>query len=311
MKIDLIDIRKLDLNLAVVFLALWREGSVTRAADRLALSQAATSAALARLRELCGDELFVRFKGGMAPTQRASAMAATLEEGLALLWDAMKGGPAFDPSTARRCFRVGMSDDFELALGVELNRRVIEASPGLSIVFRQTNRHTVERMLDAGDIELAVISEVPSKAWLVQERLGESGYACLLDAARWGIALPLTLDDFLAVPHVLVSFSGREGIVDSGLKAIGKRRTVCTGLTHFSVLPTFLCSLKAIATLPSHAAAALARVSSLQTCPVPVDLGRYPVTLASRHDSAGDPGLAWLKAQARQAFEAGVAAAAP
>lgn len=300
--IDLVDIRRLDLNLAAVFLALWEERSVTRAASRLALSQAAVSAALARLRETCGDELFVRVRGGMAPTPRALEMADRLHAGVADLVAALAPAPAFDPRAASRRFTIGMSDDFELAVGPALSRRVLRAAPQLSLVFRQTNRYTVEQMLRERQIELALTVDAPARSWLVQEPVVRSHYACLVDAKRWRIRLPLTLEAYLGLPHVLVSFSGREGAVDAALKAVGRTRRVQTALTHFSALPPFLAALEAVATIPAHAAQALARVTGLTVCPPPMPMGDYEVALTFRRDAAEDAGLAWLRGVAREAL---------
>lgn len=301
-KINLLDIRKLDLNLVAVFLAIWEERSVTRAASRLALSQAATSSALTRLREVCGDALFVRIKGGMEPTVRAAAMAASLDSGVTQLWQTLTRAPQFAPGSSTRRFTIGMSDDFELALGPQLARRVQREAPQAGIVFRQTNSATVERMLDAGEIELAIVAGALKRAWLSEEVLGRSGYACLLGAARARVAWPLSLDDYVRLPHVLVSFSGREGIVDPALKLLGKQRKVHVALTHFSALPLFLESIEALATLPAHAARALARPGVLFSCPVPVALGTYPVALLARRDGDADHGLSWLKDKVKQAF---------
>ncbi|MCH8620248.1 LysR substrate-binding domain-containing protein [Undibacterium sp. TS12] len=303
MKINILDIRKLDFNLCVVFLALWQERSVTKAASRLALSQAATSAALARLRQTCGDSLFVRTNGGMEPTPRALAMVEQLESGVAHLWEVLKQPQTFDPSTTTRNFSIGMSDDFELAIGPNLSRLVREEGPNVSLIFRQTNSHTVEQKLNDREIELAVVSGAASRAWITQEQIGNAGYACLVDADAIDVALPLSVDDYVRLPHILVSFSGRSGIVDTALNAIGKQRYVYTALTHFSAVPAFLVGTRAVVTLPSHAAAALSHMSQLTTCPAPLDLDQYPVQLLSRRDSKEDPAVNWMKHKIRIATE--------
>ena len=302
MKIDILDVRKIDLNLAVVFLALWQERSVTRAAARLALSQAATSAALARLRETCEDELFIRVRGGMQPTQRALDIVEQLQSGIGSLAAALAPAPRFDPLASTRRFVIGMSDDFELAIGPEISRRVLERASGVSVIFRQTNRHTVDAMLEEQQIELAVTVGASPKRWACREPLGTSNYACVVDSARWGIKMPLTLADYLALPHVLVSFSGREGAVDTALRAIGKARHVQTALTHFSAVPAFLASVKAVTTLPLHAARVLARVSQLEMCAPPVRFDDYDVSMLYRRTSAHDPGLEWFKGIVHEAY---------
>lgn len=309
MKINIVDIRRLDLNLAVVFLAMWQERSVTKAASKLALSQAATSAALARLREACGDPLFVRTRGGMEPTPRASAMAERLESGVVHLWEVLTLQQAFNPAAATRSFSIGMSDDFELAIGPKLSHLVQQEAQNVSLIFRQTNRHAVERMLEEKEIEVAVVSGTVRRAWIEHEHIGDGGYACLVDAKALDVPLPLSLDDYVQLPHLLVSFSGRSGIVDTALNAAKRQRRIYAALTHFSAVPAFLTGTRAVVTLPIHAASALARMSKLTTCPVPLDLGRYPVQLLSRRDSESDPAITWIKHKIKTAASTAMRAA--
>ncbi|HTH73389.1 MAG TPA: LysR substrate-binding domain-containing protein [Trinickia sp.] len=304
MSINVLDIKRLDLNLAVTFIAIWQERSVTKAASRLALSQAAASAALARLREACGDPLFVRVRGGMTPTPRAQAMAERLEAGVADLWEVLTQQHAFDPASASRRFSIGMSDDFELALGPHLTKLVQQDGAGVSVMFRQTNRHTVEQMLNEREIELAVVSGPIKRAWIAQEQIGESGYACVVDEKAARASLPLSLEDYLALPHLLVSFSGRTGMVDTALRALKRERHVYAALTHFSAVPAFLTGTRAVVTLPTHAAAALARMSRLSACAAPLDLGVYPVHLLWRRDSDGESAIDWMKERIKLAFSA-------
>lgn len=298
--INLADISRLDLNLAVTFLALWRERSVSRAAVRLSLSQSAVSSALARLRDVAGDPLFVRVGGAMEPTARARAMAEGIEQGIALLHGALRMPEVFDPAGSTRRFVLGLSDDFEIAIGPGLSCALQQQAPGVSVVLRQTNRHTVEAMLNAGEIEVAVTAGLPHRTSLDVEEIGRSGYSCLLDAARCGVDLPLSLDDFVDLPQILISFSGREGIVDTALRAVGRKRRIQTALTHFSGVAAYLGQMRAVATLPTHAACALARDHGLDLSPPPMAMGDYGVTTSCRRDLAADPGLVWFRRQVAQ-----------
>jgi LysR family transcriptional activator of mexEF-oprN operon len=304
--IKLSDIGRLDFNLAITFLAIWQERSVSRAALRLSLSQSAVSAALARLRDATNDPLFIRTKGGMEPTARAISMAGQIHEGVELLRRALVVEDQFDPARSERHFSLGMSDDFEVALGPAIAARLLANAPNISVVFRQANRHTVEQMLDAREIDLAIASGVPVRSWLVTEDLGRSGYASLLNNELCKLALPLSLEDFLSLPHILISFLGREGIVDAALKTIGRNRKIHTALTHFSSLPAYLGSMRVIASLPSHAARALSANTGLDLSPVPLDLGTYMVSMHHRRDVAEDPAIRWIKGVIHEAFEVSV-----
>ncbi len=291
---NFIDIKKIDYNLAVIFLAIWSERSVSKAADKLALSQSATSAALTRLRELCRDPLFIRMQGGMEPTSRAVSMQPALEQSISQLHQSLTQNIEFNPALSDRQFFIGMSDDFELAIAPRLSKMLAEQAPGISLIYRQTNRHRVEHMLETSQIELAVIAGQLPRPWLEETTLGESGYACVYNARRWGIKFPLDLDEFLRIPHIRVSFSGTSGEVDIHMKRLNRTRHVHTSLTHFSSLPHFLNEIRSISTIPEHAAKVLCRHSELQQCPPPFDMGRYSVRILRRQTQQADPGLNWL-----------------
>lgn len=302
-KIDLNDIARLDFNLAVSFLAIWEERSVSKAAQRLSLSQSAVSSSLARLRAVAGDPLFVRTQGTMQPTPRAEQMAVEIEAGIGLLKDAFLARPRFNPASSEHRFTLGMSDDFQVAIGPEIALRLGGIAPGVTVGFRQSNRHTAGQMVESGEIDLAVVASWPKRSVLAHRELAEGGYACLFDPAACGFAGPLTLDAYLHLPHILVSFSGKEGIVDEVLKAKGLARRVQTALTHFSALPAFLSGRRAVATLPAHAAVQIARYSSLQVAQAPVDLGRYAVSLVWRANLDGDDANAWMRTMVREVTE--------
>jgi LysR family transcriptional activator of mexEF-oprN operon len=300
--INLVDISRLDFNLAITFLAIWQERSVSKAANKLSLSQSAVSAALSRLRNAANDPLFLRTRTGMEPTPRAVAMASQIAEGIELLRQALVVDQGFDPATSTRHFSIGMSDDFEVAIGPAIAAALLNVAPHISIVFRQSNRHMVADMLESREIDLAVAVGVPAKSGLVSDDIGRSGYATILNNDLCRLDLPLSLEEFLSVPHILVSFSGREGIVDPALKAIGRSRTIHTALTHFSSLPAYLMSMRVLASLPSHAARTLAANSGLAISPVPLDLGTYAVSVLRRRDVAEDPAIRWLVDIIRDAF---------
>ncbi|WP_249212633.1 LysR family transcriptional regulator [Acetobacter persici] len=298
-KITTVDMSRLDFNLATVFLALWEERSVSKAARRLSLSQSAVSAALARLREAAGDPLFVRTREGMQPTQRALAMAEPMQSGAMLIHSAFSARTAFDPATSRQHFSLGMSDDFQIAAGPLIARRLAQEAPGITVTFRQANRHRVEALFEAGEIDFAVIAQPAQPSALQQQEIGQSAYACLLDQRACHVPIPLTLEDYLALPHILVSFSGRDGIVDHVLKKLRRTRRVQSALTHFSSLPPFLTGTRAVSTLPVHAARSLAAISGLTVCAAPIPLPSYTVSLLWQRTAD----TLWMRQLIRDAFQ--------
>ena len=225
-------------------------------------------------------------------------MAKALEDGIGMIRTAFLPEAGFDPATSRQHFSLGMSDDFQIAVGPLIARRLAVEAPHVSVVFRQINRHTVDAAFEAGEIDFAMVARPLARSWLQQEVIGDSGYACLLDTSSSDVPLPLSLDDYLALPHVLVSFSGREGIVDHALRRIGRERHVQTALTQFSALPPFLAGMRAVATLPAHAAKSIAAVTDLAVCEVPLDLGSYSVSLLWKR--TGDN--SWMRQVMSEAF---------
>ena len=144
----------MDLNLAQVFLALWHERSVSRAAVRLALTQPAVSASLRRLRALCGDELFVRTRYGMQPTSRATTMASVLEECVDTLRGALGQRGEFNPAFSSRSFVVGCDGGLDYALGPYLMAKIREVAPNVTLTARAVPADTMNLTLERREIEI-------------------------------------------------------------------------------------------------------------------------------------------------------------
>ncbi|MEV0690802.1 LysR family transcriptional regulator [Streptomyces sp. NPDC050388] len=288
------EFRKADLNLLVVFSALMRERSVTRAAAALHLSQSATSAALGRLRGLFDDELFTRTGGGVEPTPRAVALARRIEPALGLIHGVVTDRDRFDPRTARRVFTLGMSDDLEAAL----MPRLLAATAGLRgvrLAVRQANRNTVTGMIDRGEIDLGVSAAPAHGADHRSHSLFDSGYTCLFDHRLLPLGTPITLDDYLTHPHLLISYDGRRGIVDDILEARGLERRVIASTTHFAGAALHLPALPALVTLPTHAATVYAEALGLTTSPPPLPMPTYTVSSIWHGTLTDDPAHLWLR----------------
>ncbi|MFM9609374.1 LysR family transcriptional regulator [Streptomyces niveiscabiei] len=288
------DFRKADLNLLVVFAALMREGSVTRAAAALHLSQGAVSAALGRLRRLFDDELFTRTRTGIEPTRRAVELSRRIEPALGLIHSALTGPDRFDPATARHVFTLGMSDDLEAALLPRL-LAATAGFPGIRIAVRQANRNTVADMLDRGEIDLGIAATPAYGADHRSREMFTSGYSCLFNPRLLPLPTPLNLDDYLAHPHLLISYDGRRGIVDDLLEARGLTRRVIASTTHFAGGALQLTALPVLATVPTHAATVYADALGLTAVEPPLLMPRYAVSAIWHTAVADDPGHIWLR----------------
>ncbi len=298
---NLMNIANVDLNLLKTFEALHDESSASRAALRLGVTQSAISAALRRLRDVYGDQLFVRTGRGLAPTLRANQLKPVISEAL----DRCRQSLAMvDPQGSHyqgRSVVLGLSDDFEIAYGRQLIDEIARRAPKLRLIFRQTHSQIVAGALLDRSLDLAITAGGFAERRLSRQVLGEGHYACLVDPASLAPGQQaIDLDEFVRREHVLVSSGGFIGITDEGLAAQGLSRHIGASTTHFAALPFLLKGSEAVATIPGHAAQAIARLTGLNVLPCPLALPRYPVELGWRTQAQLDP----LLLKVREAIEA-------
>ncbi|HHT8900234.1 TPA: LysR substrate-binding domain-containing protein, partial [Burkholderia cenocepacia] len=191
-----------------------------------------------------------------------------------------------------RTISIGLSDDFEIALGRALIDAVTHEAAGIRLIFRQTHSGIAGDALLRHGVDLAIASGGFSANGLSRHAVATGGYACLIDpAGRARTPRTLTLAEFLRRDHLLVSSGGVIGIVDEALAALGHKRRVAASTTHFAALPYLLAGSDAVATIPAHAARAIAQATSLRALACPVDLPRYPVEIGWRTSTQRDPAI--------------------
>lgn len=277
------NIAQIDLNLLKTFEALHDESSASRAALRLGVTQSAISAGLRRLRELYGDQLFVRTGRGLAPTLRANQLKPVISEALDRCRQSLAMTDPQNPNYQGRSVVLGLSDDFEIAHGRRLMKEIARRAPKLRVIFRQTHSQIVAGALLDRTLDLAITAGGYAQSRLSRQVLGEGDYRCLVDPGSLAPGQEgISLEEFVAREHVLVSSGGFIGITDEGLAAQGLSRQVCASTSHFAALPFLLKGSTALATIPGHAAEAIAQMTGLRVLPCPLALPRYPVELGWR-----------------------------
>lgn len=293
---DEVGLTSLDLNLLVVLDAVLAERSVTHAASRVGLSQPAVSNALARLRHQLGDPLLVRRGGGMQPTPYAERLEGPLRDLLARLSSVLARRRGFDPATARGPVTVAASDYVSRILVPPLVERIANTAPHLDLIVRAHNQRLPTEDLASGAILMVLGFFWDVEAPLVASHLLDEQLACLVPEGE----LPLTLDRYLSLPHVLVSQSGRPtGHVDALLRARGMTRRVRTVVPHFLAVPAVLRRTGGVATVPARLAQEAG--DGLVAVPPPVELPAFSVSAIHHQRLATDAALIWLMAQVRQA----------
>ncbi|WP_224362642.1 LysR family transcriptional regulator [Hyalangium versicolor] len=307
--IDHANLSRLDLNLLVAFDALLQERHLTRAAARIGIGQPAMSHHLGRLRELLGDELFRRSPGGMEPTPHARALAETVREVLARIQTLTLLERRFDPATDERHFRIGIPDGLEIALMPPFMAHVAREAPGVSFSLTPVDEATSLRMLDEGELDLLVGPLLEGAPHHKRRQVCSEGYLCLFHPELVRVRLPLSLDDFLALPHVRISRRADAfDVVDDALAKLRKRRRVVMHTSHSLTVPYVLRQSALLACLPRRAALTTAEAFDLAVSPPPIPLPENSIAMrwhGSRHTDAGH---IWLRETLlRSAAELGAA----
>ncbi len=245
------DLRKVDLNLLVVFEALCNARGVTRAAEALGLSQPATSAALARLRVLFGDPLFVKTGQVMQPTPRALELSVPVSRLMSTLREDVLKVATFDASHTTKTFDLIAPDIAEVLLLPRLLAALRRAAPLAKIRLRSMPRRATAVALESGDAELA-LGYLPDlqKGSFFQQRLFQHRYVCIVRRDHPAIGARLTLKAYLAGEHVVVRPEGREHLVEQFLSTQRLDRKVVLEVSHFMSLLTVVAESDLLATIP-------------------------------------------------------------
>jgi LysR family transcriptional activator of mexEF-oprN operon len=296
------DLRLFDLNLLVAFDALMAERNVTRAAQRVRIGQPAMSHALARLRELFDDELFVRTSGSMQPTSRALELANSISSILADIRGRVLADRAFEPQTAETTFLVGATDYAEVAILPAVLASVRSAAPRARIRVSTLDRTGVIAPLENGAIDLAIgyFSE-PVEAPQT-EVLFHDEYVCLFDEKACGVSAPLRMADYLALPHIAISMHGElTGSIDQLLADKGADRFVFMATSNSRTIPFLLPGFRGVAAVPRRLAESCAKIAGLEISEMPVAADSFDVSMHWHSRSERDPAQRWFRDLVREA----------
>jgi len=291
-------LRRLDLTLLLVFLGLVRHRKAVDVATELGLTQSAISQALKRLRDIFGDELFLRRPHGMEPTATALALEKAVAQAVDSLRGALGQARAFDPATATGLVRIAALDAEQAVLIPPLAARLRVAAPGLTLSVLPRGRGEAVEALNEGRVDLAL-----GYLWVVPEAIsGERLYEETFLIAGRPDALPeaprITLDAYCAADHVLISPGGdMHGVVDDRLEALGRTRRIVLGLPAFLPALAAVAASHALVTLPARVATAFAGGFRLVTATPPLEVRSFPVSVFWHRRNDADPRTRWLREQ--------------
>lgn len=287
---------KYDLNLLPVLLVMMEERNVTRAAERLGITQPALSNALNRLRETLNDPLFIRERYGMRPTPKAEQLAQVVGAALSSIDKVILGQQDFDPLHATRLFTLAPNSYVEFIMMPAIVARLRSCAPGIRLRLTPFGNDVTETGVISGntDMVLGRIVEPPDN--LVVQHLMNEGLACVIRADHPLVGENLSAEQYEQLKHVNVLPPGRmrAGLYQA-LEQRGLRRQVAVSVTHFLAVPEMIAVTDYCATLPRLICQHLSRDQRLRIIPAPVDLGTFPVEMGWHARYRDDPAHRWFR----------------
>jgi DNA-binding transcriptional LysR family regulator len=296
-----INLRSVDLNLLVFFDALMAERHVTRAAARVAVSQSAMSNALARLRHVFKDDLFVRTPRGMEPTPRAVELGEAVHAILQQTARLMSSDAFFDPAATERSFTIRMSDLIGAVLLPPLMQRLQAGAPGIRLEMLHLPPERTVEALESDQLDLAVSMHLRHTASIRSAKLLPDRMVCLLRAGHPLAAGKLTLAKFLSARHLRVAMSPTDiRFVDDVLAAQGLRREVALTVPHWLLVPGVLAAGDLLAVMSESAARRIVQ-PGLVVRPLPFDTAAFTWAMYWHRRYERSNAHAWLREQVRAA----------
>ncbi|MEE3157468.1 MAG: LysR family transcriptional regulator [Pseudomonadota bacterium] len=290
------NLSKVDLNLFIVFDAIYTEANLTRAGQIVGITQPAVSNALARLRETFNDPLFVRTAQGMVPTPMAQNIITPVRSALQLLRVSVQESRSFVPEQATKTYRISMTDLTEAVILPHLASRIRRMAPNINIDSFLIKRRETTKELAAGRLDFAIDAPLNTDTQVRHVKLFEDHHVCVM---RPGHPLAkkerITLDDYLAQSHIHIS-SRRNGLghVDLALGKMGLQRRVVLRSQHYQMAPLVMESTDMVMTVHER----FAKRHNLHAVALPIDDVPPIETHLFWHESTDqDPANRWMREQ--------------
>lgn len=290
---------KVDLNLFVVFEAIYCEGSITKAASALNLSQPAVSHSLSKLRSNFDDALFIRQGNQMRPTPVANNVIADVREALQQLKICLAQSRQFEPLVSRHSFNISLHGALEASYLPPLIQRVTKAAPLIRLQSsRRVNRSELETKLASGDIDLAIDTLLPVSDNVLHTQLDQSKLVVLARKNHPHVNSSLDLATYVAQEHVLVSSRTLgPSIEDFELGRLGLQRKIGFRCQHAFSACRLIADNNMLLTLTESAAKMYSKILDLKIFPLPVNLPEIDVHLYWHSNVDFEPANKWLRNQ--------------
>jgi DNA-binding transcriptional LysR family regulator len=305
-----LNFRTLDLNLLRVFDVVMAERNLTRAAERLSITQPAVSNALKRLKDSVGEDLLTRAASGVKPTPRAEALWPDVRAALGHLRAALSPGE-FNPQTDAATFRIAMADATAALFMPPLVQQIEHGQALASVRVLPLQTRDPGPMLERGDADLAIgyfpetVSSMTGQGAdspLRHAHLHDSEYVCVMREGHPLAEGELSLDAYCAADHLLVNFAGRPyGLADQALAALSRKRRIVLTVNQYFTAGRVVANSNLLTVLPAYFVGATGYREQVVTRPLPFHLAGLHVAMLwhQRHDRVSSH--QWLRARLLEA----------
>nr|WP_314372532.1 LysR family transcriptional regulator [Sphingomonas paucimobilis] len=288
--------KPLDLNLLRVLDALFSQGNVSGAARALGVTQPGVSIALRRLRDHFGDDLFVRQSGRMVPTALAERLRTPVTQALGVIETDVLPASAFDPQRSDRSFVIGLSDLGDLVFLPDLMARLKESAPHVTVRSIAAEPAGLVEGMAHGTIDLMIGHLTDSVAGLYAQTLFVQYFVCLVRADHPRIADTLTLEQFLAADHIVVSQDGRsQEVFERRVRQLGLDRRITLHSPHFMSVPLLVARSDMITVVPQAVGRIYAHLLGLKLLALPFDVPGVELRQFWHRRSHTDQAAKWLR----------------
>jgi DNA-binding transcriptional LysR family regulator len=292
------NIGRLDLNLFVVFDAIYAEGGVTRASEILNLTQPAVSHALARLRDVVKDPLFVREGHVMKPTPLARELIGPIRSALHGIRNAMHDLDRFEPQMSRKRFKIGLRHTIESAALPALIQRMTAHAPSIEISSIQHDRDGLQTALTSGELDVAIDVLLARNSNISFKRLFGAGLAVIARRGHPRVAGAIDLETYLACDHILAtSGAALTGLEDRALEKLGHQRRIRVRCQHYWTASQVVASSDMLLTMPERYAQAFNQALGNQILAPPFATPQPHLHLYWHAAMERDPANRWLREQ--------------
>ncbi len=293
-----LNLSRVDLNLFIVFDAIYREGNLTRASEQLNLSQPAVSHALNRLRERFDDPLFERAGKGVAPTPLAKAIIPRVQAALQDLESTLTEGLNFDPAASSRVFSIASRDVMEASVLPRLMASLQLRAPDVQLRSVRVARREMESALASGLVDFAADVLLPVSGVIEHQPVGHEQLVVVMRDGHPLAQQDWDLDAYLSARHVLVSSrSDGPGVEDFALSRAGQARRIALRCQNYFAAMQVIRSTDLLLSLPDSFARKMADDNDICLRPSPLALPPLELHLYWHQKSSRDPAVMWLKDQ--------------